>query len=1110
MKSFVTVVLCLLLATSLTYAQGVGASGDLKGTVTDPQGAAVSNATVTVVQPERGTKRTTTTDSDGNYRVPGLPPANYDVTVERSGFATLVQKGVVVRVGEIVNLDFHLKLSTVATTVEVSAAPPLVETDRGSQADTVTQQYITDLPIDRRDYLTYTLLMPGTSQSNQLTASTDGGFRVVQTPQSGVSFYGSNGRGNSVTVDGGEANDDGGGVRLTVTQEAVQEFQINRSNYNAELGGASGGAINVVTKSGTNKLHGTLFAFFRDDAMDARNPFSIGPALAPGQIFDPALPDSTGVPLKDSLSRQQFGGSVGFPITPDKTFLYMAYEGLRRDEEHPAPLFTSTNIFRPNAGQTAIISGLAALPGNPPVPCLTGQPALPAATCAAILTNILTVNPAASPLDAFLVNEFETNSGLFPFADGQDLGVIRLDHRFSEKNQVFFRFNAGRDDQADPNLQALTGFSRAANTHFFDATALASWFHTFSPMTLNEAHFQYNYSSADYASNDSQGVGLDINGFGLFGSNIFLPSFTIMRRYEAGDGLTLLRGHHTIKLGGDFVYRGNHTESHTFFPGRFVFGDLPGGILSPCLQVPAACGLTANPTTLNAMQSFSLGLPQFYQQGFDNPVYNYPRPFTALYAQDSWAVRENLTLNFGLRWELDSQYGPLNTYYKDFAPRVSFAWDPFKDHKTVVRGGFGIFYSPVYGQIPDVVQTLGLVNDFRQIAQVLVPLTGVPGLPPTTNSAAIFQTFFALGLVQCGGAGNTPCIPASALLPFGINITHTGAVPPLTVLFAGQPDYRPPYSEQASFGVEREVAPGWSVGLTYIYVHGLRYPWAIDTNLLPTTPTKSLPLANGGTATFHNWAAPQCAVLVSNPCFGNLLLLQGNVYSSEANSVYHAGIFELKKRFSNHYSIGVNYTYSKAIDDATDYNSDFAASDQVNLAGERGLSDFDQRHSLVVYAAFESPWQGGADASTFEKIFSGFTLTPIFSYHSGHPFNLLAGTDVNGDRHSTTDRTIGAGRNTGVGPNYFSWDMRLQREFKLGDRASLDLMAEGFNILNHTNYGSVNNIVGPNLGLPTAAGGQGFLGFAVSGTNLVGPSSPLGFTSALAKREVQLGLRLNF
>src|SRR5262249_39493516 len=180
----------------------------------------------------------------------------------------------------------------------------------------------------------------------------------------------------------------------------------------------------------------------------------------------------------------------------------------------------------------------------------------------------------------------------------------------------------------------------------------------------------------------------------------------------------------------------------TFFPGRFVFGSLPGGLLSACLAAPAAaCGLPASvlPASLNSLQTVSLGLPQFYQQGFDNPTYSSNRPFAAAYAQDSWAIWPNFTLNYGLRYEVDLQYGALNTDKDNFAPRVSFAWDPFKDHKTVVRGGYGIFYSPVYAQIPNVVQTLGVVNGFRQIAQVFVPITGAPGNPALT-SATIFQT----------------------------------------------------------------------------------------------------------------------------------------------------------------------------------------------------------------------------------------------------------------------------------------------------------------------------------------------------------------------------------
>ena len=227
--------------------------------------------------------------------------------------------------------------------VEVTDLPPVVETERGSQADRISQQYIADLPIDRRDYLTFTLLAPGVSDSSRLAGDQD--FRVKQTPQSGLSFYGSNGRGNSITVDGGETSGDSGGVRLTVSQDDVQEFQINRSNYAADLGAATGASINIVTKSGTNNVHGTLYGFFRNDAMDAANPFSFSQALQPGQTFNPANPDTLGSPIKDTLSRQQFGGTLGFPIKKDKTFLFVSFEGLRQDAQNSVPLLTDSRYF---------------------------------------------------------------------------------------------------------------------------------------------------------------------------------------------------------------------------------------------------------------------------------------------------------------------------------------------------------------------------------------------------------------------------------------------------------------------------------------------------------------------------------------------------------------------------------------------------------------------------------------------------------------------------------------------------------------------------------------------------------------------------------------------
>ena len=1142
---FVWLLVLFVFSTGLARAQGVGSSGDIRGVVTDPAGRVIPKATILAEDAEKGIHRTSIADENGQYEFTGLPPGTYRLTVKVSGFQTEVLKDVQVSVGQTLLLDIGMKISSGTETVEVTIEPLVVEPERSHQADTVSEQYIMDLPIDRRDYLSITLLMPGVSDSTRLASDQD--FRVKQTPQSGLSFYGSNGRGNSVTVDGGEANDDSGGVRLTISQDAVQEFQINRSNYSAELGGASGAAINIVSKSGSNQFHGSLYGFFRNDALDAADPFAISQALKPGDQFNPGVADLHGTNIKNSLSRQQYGGTAGLPIKKEKTFLFAAFEGLRQDAQNAVPILTDTNIFRPNSGQGVTITGLATEPGNPNVPCLTppGQSVvvLPAQTCAFALQSILTVNgnPGPNPfvsagqaaLNGFIINQLENNGGVFPFNTHRYQASFRLDHHLNDENEFFLRYNYTHDLEESPDVQSLTGFTRGSSIHAYDNTLRAGWSHLFSQSTQNALQAQFNYSTFNVIPNVPGEVGLDIPGFANLGTQIFIPSLTIMRRPSVTDSFTMIRGSHTFKFGGEELLRGNHTESHTFFPGRFVFGNLPGALVSPCMlpsaspTSPNPCGLISQGAFINSLQSVSLGVPQFYEQGFGNPDYSYPRNFAAFFWQDSWKIRQNFTLNYGLRYELDSQYGALKADKDNFAPRISFAWDPFNNHKTVIRGGFGIFYSQIYGQIADVIQTLGNVNNTRQIANFLAPASiNAPCAPagvstPTVPlSACIFQSLFAEGKVTCTtpAAGAAACITPADLQQFGITVSNTGPLPLLTVIFSGQPGYQNPYSEQASFGIERELAPGFSISLSGIYSHTLRLPVAIDTNAV-AQPFQLVtePLANGKTVTYRDWnsnplldpivffdpghAAP-CAGALILQCFVNPGILQADQYSSKASALYEGGILEVKKRFSNNFTLIGNYTYSKAFDTSTDFNSDFGPQDNTNLGLERGLSDFDQRHKFTVAAVLDSPWKNA--------VLSGFELSPIVRYNTGHPFNLLAGSDVNGDRHSTNDRPIGAGRNTGLGPDYADFDMRLSRQFKLGEKASFQLMAEGFNLANHTNFASVNNVVGLGFGLPTAIGGSGSTTFDVKGTSAVGPSQPLGFTSAFPKREIQLGLRLSF
>jgi hypothetical protein len=1152
-KLVARVIVCSALALLMAHAQGVGTSGEITGTITDSSGGVLVNSTVTVMDTQTGLKRTVTTNKTGRFRVPGLSPATYDISAEMPGFATEIRKGVTVAVGQTVLSDFKLSPSKVATVVEVTGLPPVVETERGSQADTIAQQYIADLPIDRRDYLTFTLLAPGVSDSTRLADDQD--YRVKQTPQSGLSFYGSNGRGNDVTVDGGETGDDAGGVRLTVSQDAVQEFQINRSNYAADLGAATGASINIVTKSGANKVHGSVFGFFRNDIMDARDPFAYSQALLPGQTFNPANPDSVGSPIKDTLSRQQFGANVGFPIKKDQTFLFLAFEGLRQNAQNAVPILTDTDIFRPTAAQDAIIGTLAA--STAPVTCLPGV-VLPSNLCAFALQSILTVNPnpgtnpfvtpGQAALNGFLENQFETQGGLFPYDTREYLASGRLDHRINTSNEISVNYRYGHDLEESPDVQSLTAYSAGSSTHTYDSNLQAAWYRQFSAITQNEARVQWDYESFNVIPNEPGQVGLQIPGFiNNLGTNIFLPSITILRRYEFADNLTVTRGRHTLKFGADEVLRGNHTSSHTFFPGRFVFGSLPGVAISPELAS----------TTINSLQSASLGLPQVYQQGFGDPTYPYyTRPLTGIYGQDSWQMTPGFTLNYGLRYELDTQFAPLSTYKKDFAPRVSFAWDPFQDHKTVIRGGYGIFYGPVDVQIPDVDLSLGVVNRNKtavenepgpgQVANLsticgvsqfgvpIIPGTGASpcdreisiyvdpitptGIPGLKTAPQVFQTLFAQGLIQCTTPtpGNEACITPAAVAPLGINVTNSGPIGPLQVVFVNQPGYRPPMAQQASFGIERQVGTGLSISVSGIYTHTQRLPVAIDTNLLPA-PFSTVTLADGARVSYRNWntsaatdplGGTEGLPCAPNPtlCFVNQLVTQNNQYSSESYALYEGGIVEVKKRFGEHFTLFGNYTFSKGFDTSTDYNSDYGPQDPTNLNLDRALSEFDQRHKAVIAGVFDSPWK--------RSVLSGFELSPILSVHSGHPFNLLAGGEVNGDNHTTNERPIGAPRDTGLGPDYIDFDMRLTWGHKIGEKANLLFTAEGFNLANRTNFASVNNEVSPLFGFT-----PGFTTFNVHGIRpgtaladgaVATSSTPLAFTSAFPMRQVQLGVRLSF
>ncbi|HVW83145.1 MAG TPA: hypothetical protein VHB50_00615, partial [Bryobacteraceae bacterium] len=406
-----------------------------------------------------------------------------------------------------------------------------------------------------------------------------------------------------------------------------------------------------------------------------------------------------------------------------------------------------------------------------------------------------------------------------------------------------------------------------------------------------------------------------------------------------------------------------------------------------------------------------------------------------------------------------------------------FAWSP--DSKTVVRGGYGIYYATIDFQIDYSVYALGVTpSGFRPIAQVLTTIQ----TPGAQSAANIFSTLRAEGVI--GIPTPTRSITPADLTQFGIGISHTGPLPPLSVVFSASPDYRNPQTQQASLGIQREFSPGFHAAVNGIFVRGSHLTDAYDNNLLSSAPfDKSLGTQNYAPDATHPFGS-----------FVNPLIYQSNVYESESNSFYGGLLLEASKRIGRSVQFNVNYTWSHATDETTDYNSDFEPNNQFCRRCDRASSSFDERHKVVTYAILQSPANGNA-------LLRNWVFSPIYQFHSGQPFNLLVGgADINNDRHNTTDRPPYAGRNTGLGPSFWTIDTRVQRGFTLTEKLRLDLMFEAFNLFNKLNYESVNNTVGAAFQGP----------FNVTGRDDRKPTDPLGFTAAFDPRRLQLGLRLTF
>jgi Carboxypeptidase regulatory-like domain len=1067
-KMIAMTVFFMLTGVITAYPQASGSTAELRGQVVDSTGAVIPAATITITDVSKGSSRSTTTDAEGYYAFIGLLPSTYEIKVSAKGFAASSGK-VALTVGQQANIPFKLTAGPVEVNVEIVAGGEVVDTNRTEQSSTVDAKQISNLPINRRNFLDYALLTPGVTDSDNIADASD--FRVAQTPQTGLSFGGNNGRGNSVSVDGAETIGASGGVQATLSQEAVQEFQVVRNSYSAEFGGAAGGVVNIVSKSGANSFHGSAFGLFRDQRFDARNYFDYNPNG------------------KSSFNRQQYGGSVLGPIKQDKTFYFTALERLSQERTTFINLVRNPNVFLPTPSQLALINYLSGFPG------------VPAAGISMALAA-LTTSPTSN---VQTYNLFTNASGQFPFNDDATQFSARLDHNFSDRSNAYLRFNLTDTVFENQAAGALTAVSRGRKVDSFNGGLVGSHNYQFNPTMFNELKLQFSYTRAGFLPNEPFGPEYNIEGFGFFNRDIFLPSRSIDRHFDVYDNVTKISGDHTLKFGGSMFFHRLGSNNETFFGGRFSFQPvIPLSSVLALRSSPAAVAALAGflqvnqPSLLpnlnapvNSIQAFNFGVPASYQGGFGDPTaFSWTNRY-ALYLQDAWKLRPNLTLNYGLRYSLHDEPFIIPTYKRGFQPRAGFSWDPRGDGRTVIRGGAGIYTGFLNNAIANVTTELAGTSDPTTIYIVLATANAAQaaqlGLP---TSIAVYQSLLARGVL-----GTRP-IQLSDLTPLNIN---PGPGSPLEVRFRLGPNFRNPTSYQASLGVQRDLGGGFSLELNYLYVRGLHLSRNRDINQIGLTgPPNSLNPLGGATFVTGNFSTPT--------------RFQDNIYEQTANSFYHGFTAQVQRRFSNNFSINAHYTFAKAIDEVTDFNSDWSAQNPLNLRFDRSLSSFDQRHRLVVSGQFQSPFQN--------KALKDWNFSPIFVGQSGRPFNLLLGFDANGDRRSQSDRPGLAGRNTGLGEPYYSFDIRLGRRILVKDSRFLEFTFDAFNLFNQTNLVGINNILGAACTTPA---GDRFTPCTADATatprlvdyNLRGrrdrqPTEPLGFTTAADSRQLQFGARFNW
>ena len=1000
-------------------------TADIVGTVTDPSGAVLPNAKITVENVATHESRSTQTTSAGDYDVAFLLPGHYSVRVEVAGFKIFTVADLTLSVGDRARVDAKLEVGSATQTVEVTAQSPLLQSESSTISSTIGDELVQDLPLATRNLTSLVILTPGANEGPSLDSLSSGQRPDDRRQNSSFTANSEDVELNNEQIDGTDNNERIiGTIGVKPPIDAIQEVTVQTNNYTPESGRTPGGLVTVVTKSGSNKFHGSAYEFFQNDKLSARNPFDVAPSP------------------KSELRQNDFGVSIGGPIIKDRTFFFFAWEGFRQVTGVASPIFSSV----PTAAEQAL----------GPAGIVAADPAIPAGTPVdPIAANLFKLYPSPNTGAAgALVNNFVFDPNKTQFSNAFD---GRVDHRFNENNVIFARFTSNNVSSIIPtNLPSVSvnnvlinpgngqfGFAGPAKDIAYSAQL--NYTHTFNSALLLELKAAYTLidntsnspnsgknaatavgfpSNINFGPLDSSGLPLiNMSGTAPLGDSNFVPIVDVSNTFEENGAISYTRGSHSIKAGVEVIRRQSRNVQSSNGVGNINFG------------LPEDSGSTPQ-DAINNLATFLVGAFVSEGRNTDLETPNYRSWETGFYVQDTWKVKPWLTVNYGARYDIFtpfteahgflSNFDPatnqllvpaaglrvltaegadttgivassptagLKTTYSNIGPRVGFAATVARG--TVVRGGFGIAYFPgnytsnaSFKNAPFngiYAPSIGGTPCISPLANLIESQPGSGVVPLPACSSALGQTT-TLG----GATGGLPVPSPQALNSADLSLPDNVAL-----------NFRTSYVEQFNLMIQKQFGEN-VVSIGYVGQLGRHLPQVINDVNVPdplNTPhtaantagfgqpntidgTPCLTPTNGCDLRFT--ARPTAAIL---PGLGGV-----GEYFSEGTSSYNSLQVAFQRRFHRGLTVTSNYVYSHAIDDASDLSLEgqqgYGNADPFALKRfETGNSDLDLRHRFVAAATYELPF--AKDLSGLKKIaFAGWQTGGIFVWNSGTPFSI--------------------------------------------------------------------------------------------------------------------------